>query len=342
MMSKLILEPLSVIMAKAFQANWLVENYLEKQSLNMIYGEPGTYKSFMAMELAFCIGPGFDWYGNATLKGDVVYLAGEGASGIQKRFAALELKYSNTQQGIFVSSKPAEILSTNSVDEILKAIDDNKCKPVLIVVDTLHRNFGEGDENSSKDIGAFIKHLDLIKEKTGAAILCIHHSGHNTNSHARGSSAIRASLDTEYQLKTKGAGVELICKKMKEYEKPDLMEFILKPITINVTTGNAESAYLELANLGTSKSNRADLLLEQLQILLTSSGKSLPVAIIQAKPVLNNKKAVVLEDWRKAVYLALDPELPKTSSKQATFNRCKKDLLTKGLILEVDGYILMA
>lgn len=341
-MSKLQLEPLSVIMARAFQANWLVENYLEQQSLNMIYGEPGTYKSFMAMELAFCIGHGLDWYGNATLKGDVVYLAGEGASGIQKRFAALEAKYSNTQQGIFVSSKPAEILSTNSVDEILEAIDENKCKPVLIVVDTLHRNFGEGDENSSKDVGAFIKHLDLIKEKTGAAILCIHHSGHNNSNHSRGSSAIRASLDTEYQLKTKGAGVELICKKMKEYEKPDFMEFILKPITINVTTGNTESAYLELATLGSSKPNRSDLLIEQLQLLLTSSGKPLPTAISQAKPALQGKNAVVLQQWRKAVYQALDPDLPKTSSKQATFNRCKKELLAKGLILENGDFIMMA
>ncbi|WP_417706513.1 AAA family ATPase [Rheinheimera aquimaris] len=341
-MNKLILTPLSTIMSQVYQANWLVENFFEKGSLNMVFGEPGTYKSFLAMELAFCISKGLDWYGNSTFKGDVIYLAGEGFSGIQKRVTALESKYSTHQQGIYVSSKPAEIINANSVSEVLKAIDDHSIKPVLIVVDTLHRNLGEGDENSSKDIGLFIKNLDLIKTKTNAAVLCIHHSGHGDKGHSRGSSAIRASLDSEYQLKAKENGVELTCKKMKEFEKPDSMQFVLSTITVNSASGSVESAFLELTNLGSTRSSRYDQIFEILKDMINSKGQPLPSTAIQTNPSLIGKKGVLESDLRTEAYSALKTDMPKPSSQQSTYRRAINKLLNDRLIIVADNYIVLA
>ncbi|MAD74119.1 MAG: hypothetical protein CML20_04855 [Rheinheimera sp.] len=341
-MNKLILTPLSTIMSQVYQVNWLVENFLEKGSLNMVFGEPGTYKSFLAMELAFCISNGLDWYGNCTFKGDVIYLAGEGFSGIQKRFTALESKYSMNQQGIYVSSKPAEIISADSVGEVLKEINDLSIRPVLIVVDTLHRNLGDGDENSSKDIGLFIKNLDYIKTKTNAAVLCIHHSGHGDKGHSRGSSAIRASLDSEYQLKAKEHGVELTCKKMKEFEKPDSMQFVLSPLTVNSVSGSVESAFLELTTLGSTKSSRSDQILDILKDMINSKGQSLPSATIQTNPSLNGKKGVLESVLRTEAYSVLRIDIPKPSSQQSTYKRAINKLLNEKLIITADDYIVLA
>ena len=209
-MKKLTLEPISSILNTKYQSNWLVENFIEKKSLCMIFGEPSTCKSFMAMELAYCIGFGIDWYGNPVSKGEVIYIAGEGASGMQKRFEALTVKYGSSPHGIYVSSKPVEMINPNSVQEVLGIIKQLGIKPSLIIIDTLHRNFGEGDENSSRDVGVFVKHMDELKNATDAAILVIHHSGHGEKAHSRGSSAIRASLDSEYQLKATSGGIDLI------------------------------------------------------------------------------------------------------------------------------------
>ena len=70
----------------------------------------------------------------------------------------------------------------------------------LIVVDTLARTIGDGDENSAKDMSVFIQNLDAIRELTGAHVLVIHHSGKDADRGARGSSALRAAVDTELSI----------------------------------------------------------------------------------------------------------------------------------------------
>lgn len=341
-MKKLTLEPISSILKKRYQANWLVENFIEKKSLCMLFGEPSTCKSFMAMELAYCIGSGIDWYGNPVSKGEVIYIAGEGASGMQKRFEALTDKYGSSPQGIYVSSKPVEMINPTSVKEVLDIINQLGIKPSLIIIDTLHRNFGEGDENSSRDVGVFVKHMDELKNATDAAILVIHHSGHGEKAHSRGSSAIRASLDSEYQVKAKQDGVELVCRKMKEFDKPDAMEFVLKPIQVNTASGTLDSAYLELATLGKPAANtRSQQLLQALNDATAAHGIPVTNTLLQAVPHLSGKLCVPVQEWRKAAYSLMATELPKQASRQATFNRCRNTLIQDGLVIENNGYAVL-
>jgi len=342
-MSKLKLDPIRSIMSKVYQTNWLIENFIEKQSLCMLFGEPSTYKSFMAMELAFCIGSGIDWYGNPTALGEVIYIAGEGASGIQKRIAALETKYGVTAKGIFVSSRPIEMTNPESVKEVLDIISQLAIQPALIIIDTLHRNFGEGDENSSRDVGLFVKHMDELKNATNATILTIHHSGHGEKGHSRGSSAIRASLDCEYQLKAKSdCTVELICKKMKEFDKPDVMEFELKPLQVTTASGTLDSAYLELATLGKPATNtRTQQLLQALNDATAAHGIPVANTLLLSMPQLSGKQCVPVQKWRQGAYSLMASEVPKQASRQAAFNRCRKTLIQNGLVIEENGYAVL-
>lgn len=342
-MKKLTLEPISSILNTKYQSNWLVENFIEKKSLCMLFGEPSTCKSFMAMELAYCIGSGIDWYGNPVTKGEVIYIAGEGASGIQKRFEALAVKYGALAQDIYVSSKPVEMINANSVKEVLDIINQLGIKPSLIIIDTLHRNFGEGDENSSRDVGVFVKHMDELKNATDAAILVIHHSGHGEKAHSRGSSAIRASLDSEYQVRATTDGVELICKKMKEFDKPDAMEFVLKPIQVNTASGTLDSAYLELATQGKPAANtRTQQLLQALNDATDAHGLPVTNALLQVQPSLAGKQCVSTQEWRQAAYSLMATELTKQASRQAAFNRCSKTLIQRGIVIEDNGYVVLA
>ena len=49
--------------------------------------------------------------------------------------------------------------------------------PALVVIDTLARSMGAGDENTAKDAAMFVRNCDLIREATGAHVMVIHHTG---------------------------------------------------------------------------------------------------------------------------------------------------------------------
>lgn len=343
-MNKLNLQSIKHLLAQSYHSNWLIENFLEKESIGMLFGEPGTYKSFLAMDLAFCVGSGIDWNDKPVVQGDVIYLAGEGFSGIQKRFRALEKKYKRAARNVFISSKPAELIDRDSVNEVLDLVKNNTSNPALIIIDTMHRNFGSGDESSSRDFGIFMKHLDLIKSETSATILFIHHPGHGGKGHSRGSSAIRASLDAEYQVKKQGDGVELICSKMKEFEEPDKLSFKLKQVDVTITTGIVTSAYLEAIGSGllpASKKKREDRALDILIKLTEAMGEQISNSVRKKLSGTSATKWVKTDEWRQEFYLDVQHELPKKSTQQATFRRCFKNLKDDGKILEKGDYTIV-
>jgi hypothetical protein len=104
--------------------------------------------------------------------------------------------------------------------------------PVLIVLDTVARNFGPGDENSTKDMTAFIAACDELREATGATIVTVHHSGHGDKQRARGSIAMKGALDWEYAMNKDIGAIHLTCTKSKDAEPPTPMSFKLCKIDL--------------------------------------------------------------------------------------------------------------
>ena len=100
-----------------------------------------------------------------------------------------------------MSTVPAELTNPENVSIVIQEISEiSKTigNPSLVVFDTLNRNFGSGDENSTSDMSAVIQSLDLIRSKCGSSIMVVHHTGHTAAGRARGSSAFYAALDTEF------------------------------------------------------------------------------------------------------------------------------------------------
>lgn len=93
-------------------------------------------------------------------------------------------------------------------------------KPVLIVLDTLVRNYGDGDENSTQDMSRFVAACDKIRNRYDSTVLVVHHTGHAEKSRARGALALKAALDAEYRL-TKSERLLLTATKMKDADMPD-------------------------------------------------------------------------------------------------------------------------
>ena len=71
----------------------------------------------------------------------------------------------------------------------------------LIIIDTLARAFGGGNENDSSDMGAFITscgHIQKIVQD--AALMILHHSGKDASKGLRGHSSLLGAVDTELEL----------------------------------------------------------------------------------------------------------------------------------------------
>lgn len=67
------------------------------------------------------------------------------------------------------------------------------------MIDTLSRTMMGGDENSTKDMAAFVSNLDHLRQASGAHVAVIHHCGHE-GSRMRGSNVLAAALDLEVRV----------------------------------------------------------------------------------------------------------------------------------------------
>lgn len=229
--------------------SWLVRDYLELDSVAAFYGPPGCGKSLEAGDVACCVATGTTWHGNEVHQGAVFYLAGEGHSGLGRRLKAWELEtgISLERAPLYVSRRGAALTEALAASQVAAAVDNlakaSGAQPALIVIDTLARNFGAADENSTSDMNQFIACIDnRLRLPWGCAVLVIHHSGKDGSRGARGSTALRGALDAEYEI-SRGDDkiVRMICRKMKDAEIPDPLAFSIEGVKLPLVDedGNA-------------------------------------------------------------------------------------------------------
>ena len=209
--------------------NYLIKGYLPTQSFGVLFGPSGHFKSFHAVSWACAIAAGKSWNGEKTVKGTVLYIVGEGGLGAPRRFRGWEILHNNSAplNNLFKINGPVYPADPMSCKQLLSTVDkiqEQSGNPVqLIVLDTLARCFAGADENRSDEMGAFISGCDRIKHKTGATILVVHHTGKNVEAGARGSSALRAACDFEYEIRRTPEEPEYILSNTKSKdacEKP--------------------------------------------------------------------------------------------------------------------------
>lgn len=219
--------------------DWVIKRFFETDSLGLIFGAPGGGKSFFAVDIACSIATGTPWMSNDVKQGQVFYIAGEGHNGLARRFKAWETARGVTIEAgrIFKSGGAMQALDEESVKEVSDMIADQVLAsgemPGAIVIDTLARNFGAGDENSTEDMSKFIQHVDKwLRQRFKCCVIIVHHSGHNME-RARGSSALKAAVDAEYEIsKDESGNVKIRTTKMKDAELPGDLILRLKGVEL--------------------------------------------------------------------------------------------------------------
>jgi len=239
---------------------WLLRGMLERDTLALIFGDPGCGKSFLAIDWACRIATGTPWRGHGVKSGPVVYVAGEGQQGFGRRIRAWSEHHSVSLANVPLYLAPAvAIPDPTDLVGLVTAIDTGIAAvggwPALIVLDTLARCFGGGDENSTQDMSKFVAACDVIRQRYGCTILVVHHAGHGDKSRARGAIALKAALDAEYRLENEN-GLLLTATKMKDAETPSPLAMKLVAVDLPDMTdddGNpVTSAAIEVLDPETS------------------------------------------------------------------------------------------
>ena len=188
-------------------ANYLIKGWLDRAAFSVVYGASGSGKTFLALDLALHVAGGTAWHGTKVrAAGSVVYLAAEGGGAFDNRCMAWASEepfaWPKTAPNFHALTLPIDLFGSNDAEELVKATAD--LKPILIVIDTLARAMGKGDENTARDMGIITMNVGQIIAETGAHLMVVHHSGKEASKGARGSSSLRGAVDTEISVVKEG------------------------------------------------------------------------------------------------------------------------------------------
>jgi hypothetical protein len=243
------------IMSKLQPVQWRIEGILTDCLFYYDFGDPGSFKTFLAIDRLLCIASGLPYHGHAVKQGTVFYICGEGFQGIGRRMAAWYAMHGVDALDVpfFVSKSPAQLMDLKGLLDVRRAVDAMAKRygpPAVVHLDTLARNFGEGDENATADMNAAISNLD----KAFGTDFCrglTHHTGHANKDRARGSMALHGAADAAFRIGLNESGQVVVeCKKMKDAPPAPLMIFNRREVVLQIGDAADHSYVMELAAVG--------------------------------------------------------------------------------------------
>lgn len=191
----------------------LIHGVLYRDTFVRLVGASGHGKSFVALGQAASVATGTPWAGHAVPeRGRVLYIVAEGAAGMDKRVSAIEREIGADLDGITFLPMPVRAPSPEW-DALIELCRQEK--PDLIIGDTQARLTVGVDENSATEMGEVVDACERLRRATGACVMLVHHTGLN-GEHGRGSTAVKAALQTELVCTRRGDQVTISAAKQKD------------------------------------------------------------------------------------------------------------------------------
>lgn len=329
-------------------SRYLVKGWLDREASSVLYGESNVGKTFFALDLSLHVAAGMDWHGAkiGAASGPVVYVASEGGSGIKNRIAAVRQKspelFEAAKGNFYLLAETLDLCTSEDAQALANQIAQECSTASLVVIDTLARSMGGGDENSAKDMSLFVRAVDLIRERTKAHVLVIHHSGKESSKGARGSSALRAAVDSEIELTREGKVIQAETKKQRDMETGKLFAYTLQGVTIGRDEDGEEvtSAVVEVTEPVAKKpklSGQQDIAMKAFGDALYKHGE-----VRSGDMFPNNRQCITVAHWREYCDRHSLSSGDGESSKRTAFHKVKTALQNKGIVCIVDDYVWRA
>lgn len=317
----------------------LVEGLLGRSGMTVLYGESGTGKTFVTIDLACHIAAGRPWRGRAVEQGVVIYVAAEAPESVKRRIWAWKHHHRVERLPVLIVDSSVDLLngSTEALVELVQQVRREHGRVAMVVIDTLARAM-TGNENSPDDMGKFVAACGRIREAGEANVLVVHHSGKDAARGARGHSCLRAATDAEIEI-TPGL---IRVTKSRDGESGHNYGFRLAKFELGtnakghvVTTCVVAEAEPPAKGEPSARLNAAQQnALSHLSTALADHGEAAPPA-----PDIPLKALVVrFERWREVARRYSPPDDRPEWRQRFEFKRTAEQLRAKGLIRLAGGY----
>jgi len=180
----------------------LIQDMIVRKSQSLLYGDSNSGKTFYALSMAHAICEGVNFMGKQVEQGAVIYLATESPASVISRVQAIKDYHNCDMANLFIVQVPINFFTSDQhaieVIALVRQVEsDTGAKVNLVIGDTLARMTAGANENSGEDMVPILQRIDSVVYEADTAFLIIHHSGKDASRGARGSSTIRAHIDTE-------------------------------------------------------------------------------------------------------------------------------------------------
>ena len=177
--------------------DYCVKGFLPRTGLAVFWGKPKCGKSFFVFDLLMHVALGWDYRGHRVRQGPVVYVCLEGGGAFRKRreaFRQAKLKGDEDPPFFFIVN-PLSLAADRKalIEDIRRQLGHNV--PAVVCIDTLNRSLA-GSESSDKDMAAYIKAADAIRDAFDCLVVIVHHCGHD-GERPRGHSSLMGALDVQ-------------------------------------------------------------------------------------------------------------------------------------------------
>lgn len=315
-----------------FNQKALVKKLIDPKGTSVVFAEPNAGKSWFALELAYCVATGSNFLGLKTTQVPVLYVVAEGDAGFKKRLEAYRKERGFPSDiPFFHIAEPLDLLDSrkDDVTMLIEAIQAT-ASVGLVIIDTLARVMGRGDENKAEDMNALNASVARIAKELGAHVMLVHHAGKDSTRGARGHSSLRAAIDTEIKLE-KGPNDVFVASvtKQRDMEYGPPLAFKLERIVVGEDADGdlVDSCVVVPAVVPASPVKLKPVTSKALDVLKGLAG-------------VFGDGTVVEETWRKEFWETHYADATYDSRKSA-FRRAKGDLLTSGLIEITDGKVTL-
>ncbi len=173
---------------------------LHDSTVAMIYGPPGSGKTFFAIHLLCCTALARPTFGVTPEMRSGLYVALEGESGVKARIMAWCDQNGVDESPIHYALGRFSIAAEGEADvsDLIEYI--RKHRIGFVVIDTWSLAMAGLDEISGQHMSAGLDALHQIKRETGACVVAIAHTGKNEKAGIRGHSSQLGNVDTTIEV----------------------------------------------------------------------------------------------------------------------------------------------
>jgi RecA-family ATPase len=202
---------------------WVVDQLLPDESVTVLSGAPGSFKTWLYMEIAVKVAKGEQVFGHFKSKQTGVLVIDEesGERRLQKRFKQLGVTEELPIHYLSRIGYKLNQLYANAIAQKARELGTG-----LIIFDSFTR-FNTGDENASGDMSTYMDYYRQLAD-AGFSVLILHHNrkevagkGFNPAQAMRGSSDILASADCHIAVSRKGQSENV---KLEQTKNRDIWE----------------------------------------------------------------------------------------------------------------------